>query len=139
MVISYNHHEICFKNVFQYITCLCFNNCNIWLPICMIVHRLCIMMHKLCITMREDGPNLPRYIDLLIRYIFLMFSKRMVEKGSEKGLKTAKKAQLMDNFANLCIIMHTTDTVLFRSMSLIIIKTCVKFHYAMKITSTEKG
>ena len=45
----------------------------------------------------------------------------------------------MDNFANLCIIMHTTDTVLFRSMSLIIIKTCVKFHYAMKITSTEKG
>ena len=37
----------------------------------------------------------------------------------------------MDNFANLCIIVHTKDIVWFGSMCLIMTKTCVKFHYDM--------
>ena len=45
----------------------------------------------------------------------------------------------MDNYANLCISMHATDTALFRSMCLIMKKTCVKFHYDMKIISKEIG
>ena len=44
----------------------------------------------------------------------------------------------MDNYANLCIIMHSTDTVFFRSICLIVKKTCVKFDYDMKIISGEK-
>ena len=33
----------------------------------------------------------------------------------------------MHNYANLCIIMHATDTILFSSLPGIMIKVCVKF------------
>ena len=44
----------------------------------------------------------------------------------------------MDNYANLCMIMHTTDTVLFRSMCFVMTKTSVKVQCDMKIISGEK-
>ena len=34
----------------------------------------------------------------------------------------------MHNYANLCIIMHATYTILFSSLPGIMIKVCVKFH-----------
>ena len=43
----------------------------------------------------------------------------------------------MDNYDNLWIIMHTGDIVLFRSMCLIMKRTCVKFHYDIKTISKE--
>ena len=46
----------------------------------------------------------------------------MAEKVSEKSLKTARKAYTMGNYANSCIMMHTTDTVLFRLLFLIMTK-----------------
>ena len=33
----------------------------------------------------------------------------------------------MHNYANLCIIMHATDTILFSSLPGIMMKVCVKF------------
>ena len=34
----------------------------------------------------------------------------------------------MHNYANLCIIMHATYTILFSSLPGIMMKVCVKFH-----------
>ena len=37
-------------------------------------------------------------------------------------------AKIMHNYANLCIIMHATYTILFSSLPGIMMKACVKFH-----------
>ena len=62
----------------------------------------------------------------------------MAEKGLEKICKNCEKAQIMDNYANLCIIMHTTDTALFKSMCFIVKKTSVKVHCDIKLFLEKK-